>query len=458
MKNLFSFFASLFITLILTSPAYTQDGEVLDTVSGTQWDQYEGNPIIKPGKTGWNKGMVYAPTVIMFKDTLRMWYMGSTDYGFNGIIHIGYAWSLEGITWHQYSENPVFSPGKDDWDYPHIVQPIVFADGDTLRMWYGGGNVLLGNARQREVMRIGYAVSVDGINWNRLSDPVIKPPNPPAWDQDGVLPGGVIKENGIFKMWFGGGVGPYGYPPASSKWSIGYATSSDCIHWDLQPDPVVLHGDNSTDFDETSAFAASVIRTNEGYYMWYSGHSHTAVVNGKPQGKIGYANSSDGINWTKYYANPIVSPTSVSQQWTTGYYTPSVLFDGEQFHMWFAGWQEGGGMIAIGYATSVSDKINGTGIEDDLLNRVPKENKLLQNFPNPFNPLTTISYSIPEQAYVTLKVYDILGDEIETLVNDEKPAGSYLVRFNASHFASGTYFCKLQTDNFIQTKKLVLIK
>ena len=93
----------------------------------------------------------------------------------------------------------------------------------------------LGDAKNREVMRIGYATSVDGINWNRYPEPVIEPPHPTAWDQDGVLPGGVIKEDGIFKMWFGGGVGPLGYPPASSKWSIGYATSSDCIHWDLLP-------------------------------------------------------------------------------------------------------------------------------------------------------------------------------------------------------------------------------
>jgi predicted GH43/DUF377 family glycosyl hydrolase len=281
----------------------------------------------------------------MFKDTLRMWYMGSTSYGFDANIHIGYAWSLDGINWQQYSENPVFSPRVGEWDYPHIVNPFVIADGDTLRMWYGGGNVT------QPGMRIGYATSVDGINWNRYPQPIIEPNA--AWNNDGVLPGGVIKEDGIFKMWFSGGVGPLGYPPPSSKWSIGYATSSDCIHWDLLPDPVISHGDNSADFDENEAFCAYITRTNAGYDMWYSGHSVTAVANGKPQGKIGYASSSNGINWAKYYKNPVLSPTSISPRWVSGYYTPSVLFDGERFHMWFTGWQEGRGLIAIGYATSL---------------------------------------------------------------------------------------------------------
>jgi predicted GH43/DUF377 family glycosyl hydrolase len=442
------FILKLSLTVMAQTPV--EGGAVIDTLARTQWEQYSGNPILKP--SGWNKGMIYAPMVIMFKDTLRMWYMGSPDWGFDGIIHIGYAWSLDGITWHQYSENPVFSPREGEWDYPHVVHPNVIADGDTLRMWYGGGNILLNG------MRIGYATSVDGINWNRHPEPVIEPPYQRAWDQAGVLPGGVIKEDGIFKMWFSGGVGPAGYPPASSKWSIGYATSSDCIHWDLLPDPVVSHGDNSTDFDETMAFCAYVIRTNAGYDMWYSGHSYTAVINSRPQGKIGYASSSDGINWTNYDKNPVLSPTSASPQWTTGYYTSSVYFDGERFHMWFSGWTEGRGMISIGYATSVLDTSNYTEIEDNLLTQVPTEYNLSQNYPNPFNPATKIGFRIPDFEFVSLKIYDILGREVSTLVNEEKPAGSYEVEFNAANLSSGVYFYKIRAGSFVETKKMILLR
>ena len=83
---------------------------------------------------------------------------------------------------------------------------------------------------------------------------------------------------------------------------------------------------------------------------------------------------------------------------------------------------------------------------------------LFQNYPNPFNPTTTINYSIPRTSLVTIKVYDVLGREIETLVNDEKHIGNYKVEFNASKLASGIYFYKMQAGDFSETKKLILLK
>jgi protocatechuate 3,4-dioxygenase beta subunit len=84
--------------------------------------------------------------------------------------------------------------------------------------------------------------------------------------------------------------------------------------------------------------------------------------------------------------------------------------------------------------------------------------KLNQNYPNPFNPSTTINFVVPYQTRVTLKVYNVLGSEVATLVNGEKPAGSYNVTFNAGNLASGVYFYQLKAGNFISTKKLMLIK
>ena len=91
-------------------------------------------------------------------------------------------------------------------------------------------------------------------------------------------------------------------------------------------------------------------------------------------------------------------------------------------------------------------------------NNVPTKFSLSQNYPNPFNPSTKIKYSIPTSAFTTLKVYDILGNEVKTLVNGQMQAGSHEIEFNASTLSSGVYFYKLQSDGLIQTKKMVILK
>jgi len=97
-----------------------------------------------------------------------------------------------------------------------------------------------------------------------------------------------------------------------------------------------------------------------------------------------------------------------------------------------------------------------TDIEE--ISYVLKDFYLEQNYPNPFNPTTTIGYQIPEFSFVTIKVYDVLGIEIATLVNEEKPSGNYKMEFNASSLASGVYFYQLKAGNFVETKKMVLMK
>ncbi|MGQ9820182.1 MAG: T9SS type A sorting domain-containing protein, partial [Candidatus Kapaibacteriales bacterium] len=96
-------------------------------------------------------------------------------------------------------------------------------------------------------------------------------------------------------------------------------------------------------------------------------------------------------------------------------------------------------------------------------NLLPEYFSLEQNYPNPFNPSTNIEYRISSEAFVTLKVYDILGNEVATLVNEEKPAGKYKVNFsaadgNTSALTSSVYFYQLKVGSLIQTRKMLLLK
>jgi len=112
---------------------------------------------------------------------------------------------------------------------------------------------------------------------------------------------------------------------------------------------------------------------------------------------------------------------------------------------------------SLGYGTP--GKINDTyvNVEDEEEN-LPTEFLLFQNYPNPFNPVTYIRYAIPKASNVTIKVYDIIGNEITTLVNEFKSPGNYLIAFDASKLSSGVYFYRILADNFISTKKLLLLK
>lgn len=89
---------------------------------------------------------------------------------------------------------------------------------------------------------------------------------------------------------------------------------------------------------------------------------------------------------------------------------------------------------------------------------IPKEFQLYQNFPNPFNPTTTIQFSLPKKAKVLMTLYDILGREVTTLVNEEREAGIHQVVFDATELSSGIYFYRIQADQFHQIKKLMLVK
>ena len=125
------------------------------------------------------------------------------------------------------------------------------------------------------------------------------------------------------------------------------------------------------------------------------------------------------------------------------------------------------GQTLIGQVEDENHKMSGgfyymTGVLTaiDLLadENLPGEFRLDQNYPNPFNPITTIQFTVPKHANVKLKLYDLLGRKVVTLVDEELEPGEYKYIFNASGFASGVYFYHMEADRFVQVKKLILLK
>jgi hypothetical protein len=100
----------------------------------------------------------------------------------------------------------------------------------------------------------------------------------------------------------------------------------------------------------------------------------------------------------------------------------------------------------------------GTGVKETVLNGMPSEYHLSQNFPNPFNPSTTINYSVVEGTEVSFKVYDVSGKEVATLVNGFKPAGNYSINYSDKSLSSGIYYYRITMNGFTETRKMILMK
>ena len=149
-------------------------------------------------------------------------------------------------------------------------------------------------------------------------------------------------------------------------------------------------------------------------------------------------------------------------QWTangvgigTGGSSPTIVSSGS-----------GGAIIATSGTDIYASQLDGNGLLPVELTLVPDKFKLSQNYPNPFNPSTTIQFGLPNASYVKLKIFNILGQEVATLINENRDAGQHSVQWNAHGLASGVYFYRLsahqmdakQTTDFVQIKKLLLIK
>lgn len=259
-----------------------------------------------------------------------------------------------------------------------------------------------------------------------------------------------------------------GTATASAKIATGYnlstGTSSFTISMWIKemPEPAstrYLFGDAGLSF---RCFAGGVAPTN-GLVLRGTGMNDVEIRNVLPGPSVFHIVYDSASSSVKVYING-VKDTVVTQTafnftsgtgFTVGGYSSSAgiqgLMDEFRFYKRALDSAEIAGTwnLNLGVLTGV------TPIQNTV---IPSAYSLSQNYPNPFNPITKINFSIPKTGLVTLKIYDVVGKEISTLVNDVKNAGNYIVDFDGSMFASGTYFYRLESNGFISTKKMMLIK
>jgi hypothetical protein len=156
-------------------------------------------------------------------------------------------------------------------------------------------------------------------------------------------------------------------------------------------------------------------------------------------GECGTTNSSNKATYiNRYYKMHITTPNYVGGYFWWYYKQDCVPYTSSL-------WSVLNSAIILTSVTTVSQTI-------------PDKPYLSANYPNPFNPTTKINYSIPEKSFVKLTIYNILGEEVARIVNEEKQPGEYTVNFNGGNLSSGAYFYKLSVGSFTETKKMLLIK
>jgi len=237
--------------------------------------------------------------------------------------------------------------------------------------------------------------------------------------------------------WIGAYIGLYQTTNSGLSWTeINNYTVVDLFFWNQQIGWLSRREDTGD---------TRILKTIDGGLSWES------QAYGATYHKIFFRNELKG--WIVGYGGEIKQTINGGENWVlqesnTTRRLLSVFFVTDNI-----GWTVGEyGTILKTITGGITDVNNESTID------VPTVFSLSQNFPNPFNPTTKIKYAISKRQYATLKVFDVLGNEVASLVNEEKPAGSYEVKFSATDLPSGVYLYRLQAGSLVETKKMILLR
>jgi predicted GH43/DUF377 family glycosyl hydrolase len=390
--------------------------------------------------------------------------------------------------WEKYEDNPVLLPGPaGSWDSQSVEGGSVLFTDNLYHIWYSGNDGMN--------LRIGHATSVDGIVWEKdTNNPVLDIGPAGSWDENNVgYPSVIIKES-IFHMWYSG--------ENDQSGNIGYAISYDGSTWVKDTSNPVLEVGDIGSWEEVEVFPMpnSVLYHEGQYKIWYGGENANEIY------AIGYATSTDGVNWQKDSLNPIIEASMPPQFDWYNTVPGSVLFIDGLFHMWYSGcgsdirfqvghavssngidwikdsinnpvieygsvdewdfvrawcgavlydvneqifkmWYSGGQWqeSSIGYATSEI-----IGIEE-----ISRNSSLMTTcYPNPFHHSVTLEYELKTKDMVFISIYNSMGQLVYTSTR-EQLKGLYKFTWEPEDLKNGLYFLTIQAGDFLDVIKVV---
>ncbi len=387
--------------------------------------------------------------------------------------------------WDKYKNNPVLNPNQIPWA-GQVVFPVVIFEDEVFKMWFTG---------MSGYCAIGYAESVDGINWVVDTLPVINPGNSGAWDEDR-FPGCVVRVNDTLKMWY------CGAEYLTENFLIGYGYySEDSARWILNPEPVLDKGKTGS-WDANSVLRPSVYYDDDlqKYHMWYSGWGVSEIA------MIGHATSEDGIQWVKdTLNNPVLSPDTVRSFYDTWIWGPAVIKYADTLLMYFAGYD--GDTVRIGYATSLdgvewevqnndepvldvgdpgewddrwvryssviihecrlkmwfdgrgTERMIGYALGDSVCTNPGitehKSDLISTVYPNPCKDNAVLRFTLHDSHFIRVNLYTSEGMKVRLLLSEELKPGRHRVGFNMSTLAPGLYFLGIHTSAGAVTEKII---
>ena len=426
-------------------------------IAQTNWTKHP-TPVLSRSAVFPNwKGLATADAFVMNdNDTLKMWYSGSgwlTSTDDCPHVRMGYAWSSDGINWNEYAGNPVLNINSDTskFDADGIETPTVIKDltapiNQRYKLWYAGRK-----ARCKPINdhKFGYAYSPDGITWTKYTgNPVLVPGDSSSWYNTFVSGPSVILESGIYKMWFTAPDLVINNQPTDGKGNIGYATSTDGMNWTVYTSPVLIAGAQSN-WDSVSCAEPSVIKVGATYHMFYSALDQWTIENFQ----VGYATSTDGINWLKSTQNPVLHIGTMGQWDRYWAAHPTAIYDStnNKFRLWYTGRDTAtivsltGYYWDIGYAESTFFSMGITEINNDK--------KLVAVYPNPAKNYLNIQLSF-DLKNAEINIYNQLG-QIEKSISN---INSRNIKIETADLSNGMYFILLQDGDRQASVKFIINK